>query len=118
MLRALPAMQMDETYRLRCPTRTPQLYYEQSYTDVNDDMNTDLPENLAPMLKSMTVFEWPCVNLLLVPTLKPGIVNQSDVTFDMDTDLPESSAPMIDSDLSIVNWEDRFCRQSGCYGGD
>ena len=51
-----------------CPTRTSQLYYEHSglqssartmsdtdivnHTDVNDDMNTDLPESLAPMLKS------------------------------------------------------------------
>ena len=96
----------------------PELYYEQSYTDVNDDMNTDLPERLAPMLKSLTVFEWSCINSQLLPTLKPGVVNQMDVIFDMDTDPPESSAPMIDSDLSIVNWEDRFYCQPGCCGGD
>ena len=96
----------------------PELYYEQSYTDVNDDMNTDLPESLAPMLKSLTVFEWPCVNSPLLPTLKTGIVNQTNTTFNIDTDPPENSAPMIDSDLSIVNWEDRFYRQSGCCGRD
>ena len=62
VLRALPAMRTDETDRLKCPTRTSQLYYEQSYTDVNDDMNTDLPESVALMLKSLTAFEWPCVN--------------------------------------------------------
>ena len=32
--------------------------------------------------------------------------------------IEESSAPMIDSDLSIVNWEDRFYRRSGYGGGD
>ena len=32
--------------------------YEQSYTDVSDDMNTDLPESLTPMLKSLMAFEW------------------------------------------------------------
>ena len=47
----------------------PELYYKQSYTDVNDDMNTDLPESLAPMLKSLTAFEWPCVNSPLLPEL-------------------------------------------------
>ena len=81
-------------------------------------MNTDLPESLAPMLKSLMVFEWPCVNSPLLSMLKTGIVNQTDATFDMDTDPSKSSAPMIDSDLSIVNWEDRFYRQSGCCGGD
>ena len=95
-----------------------ELYYEQSYADVNGDMNTDLPESLAPMLKSLMVFEWPCVNSPLLPTLKTGIVNQTDATFDMDTDPSESLVLMINSDLSIVNWEDRFYRQSGCCGGD
>ena len=50
--------------------------------------------------------------------MKPEIVNQTDATFDMNTNLPESSAPMIDSDLSIVNWEDRFYCRSGYGGGD
>ena len=101
VLGALPAIWTDETDRLKCPTWTPQLCYEQSclqssartmsymdivnHTDVNDDMNTDLPESLAPMLKSPTVFEWPYVNSSTRPMLNPGIVNQTEVTFDMDT---------------------------------
>ena len=75
VLGAMPAIHTDETDRLKCPTRTPQLCYKQlclqssaqtmsdtdivNHTDVNDDMNADLPESLAPMLKSPTVFEWP-----------------------------------------------------------
>ena len=89
-----------------------------NHTDVNDDMNTDLPESLAPMLKSLTVFEWPYVNSSAWPMLNPGIVNQMDVTFDMDTDPPENSAPMIDSDLMVVDWEDIFYRRPRYCGGD
>ena len=69
-----------------------------NHTEVNDDMNTDLPESLAPMLKSPTVLEWPYVNSSAWQTLNPGIVNQTDVNYDMDTDPSESSAPRIDSD--------------------
>ena len=120
-LRALPAIRTDETDRLKRPTRTSQLYYEPSclqssartmsdtdivnHTDVNDDMNTDLPESLAPMLKSPMVLEWLYVNSSAWPTLNPGI-NQTDVNCDMDTDPPENSAPRIDSDLMVVDWED------------
>ena len=89
-----------------------------NHTDVNDDMNTDLPESLAPMLKSPTVFEWPYVNSSAWPTLNPGIVNQTDVTFDMDTYPPENSAPMIDSDLMVLDWEDILYRRPGYCGGD
>ena len=46
---------------------SPELYYEQSYTDVSDDMNTDLPESLTPMLKPLTAFEWTCVYSPLLP---------------------------------------------------
>ena len=35
----------------------------------------------------------------------------------MNMNLPESSAPMIDSDLSIENWEDAYCRRLGYVGG-
>ena len=134
VLGTLPAIRTDETDRLKCPTRTSQLYYEQSclqssartmsdtdivnHTDVNDDMNTDLPESLAPMLKSPMVFERPYVNSSAWPTLNPRIVNQTDVTFDMDTDPPENSAPMIDSDLMVVDWEDILYRRPGYCGGD
>ena len=101
VLGALPAIRTDETDRIKCPTQTSLLYYEQSclpssgwtmsdtdivnHTDVNDDMNTDLPESLALMLKSPTVFKWRYLNSSARPTLNPGIVNQADVTFDMDT---------------------------------
>ena len=89
-LGALPAIRTDETDRLKRPTRTSQLYYKQSclqssartmsdtdivnHTDFNEDMNTDLPESLAPMLKSPTVLKWPYVNSSAWPTLNPGIV--------------------------------------------
>ena len=94
-------MRTDETDRLKCPTRTSQLYHEESclqssartmsdtdivnQTDVNDDMNTDLPESLAPMLKSPTIIERLYVDSSALPTLNPGIVNPTDVTLDMDT---------------------------------
>ena len=131
---ALPAIRTDETDRLKHPTRTLQLYYEQSclqssartmsdtdianHTDVNDDMNTDLPESLAPVLKSPTVLEWPYVNSSAWPTLNPGIVNQTDVNCDMDTDPPENSAPRLDSDLMVVDWEDISYHRPGYCGGD
>ena len=87
-------------------------------TDVNDDMNTHLPESSAPMLKSPTIFERLYVNSSALPTLNPGIINQMDVTLDMDTDPPENSAPMINSDLMIVDWEDIFCSRPRYCGKD
>ena len=90
---------------------SPELCYEQSYTDATDDMNTDLPETLTPMLKPLTAFEWPCVNSPLLPTAKPEVVNRMKDSFDMNMNLPESSASMIDSDLSIENLEDEYCRK-------
>ena len=75
VLGVLPEIQTDETDGLNCPSRTTQLYCEQSglqssartiseteivnQADVNDDMNTDLPESMVPMLKSPTIFEQP-----------------------------------------------------------
>ena len=75
---------------------------------VNDDMKTDLPESLAPMLRSPTIFERPCVVSSALPTLNQRIVNLTDVTMDIDADPPESSALMINSDLMVVVWEDIF----------
>ena len=37
---------------------------------VNDDMNTDLQESSAPMLRSPTIFKRPCVVLSALPTQK------------------------------------------------
>ena len=45
----------------------------------NDDMNTDLPESLAPMLKSPTIFERAYVKSSALPTLNQGIIDQTDV---------------------------------------
>ena len=91
-----------------CMRASPEWCYEQSYTDASDDMNTDRPESLTPMLKPLTAFEWPCVNSPLLPTAKHEVVNQKD-SFYFNTNLPESSTPTIDSDLSIENWEDGYC---------
>ena len=93
VLGVLPEIRTDEADRLMCPSRTTQLYCEQSglqssarsmseteivnQAEVNDDMNTDLPESLIPMLKSPTFFE-----ILCVKTLNQGIVNQTEVTLD------------------------------------
>ena len=76
---------------------------------VNDDMNTDLQEISAPMLRSPTIFKRSCVVSSALPTLNQRIVDPTDVTMDMDTDPPESSAPMITSDLMVVDWEDIIC---------
>ena len=103
----------SENLRVRA---SPELCYKQSYTDASDDMNTDPPESLTPMLKPLTAFEWPCVNSPFLPTAKPEVVNQKKDSFDMNTNLPESSTPMIDPDLSIENWEDGYCRRLGYVG--
>ena len=84
--------------------------------NVNDDMNTDLQESSAPMLRSPTIFKRPCVVSSALPMLDQRIVNLTDVTWDMDTDPPGSSALMITSDLMVVDWEDRICGRPR-YGG-
>ena len=81
-----------------------------NHTDINDDINTNLPESAAPMMKSPTVHAWSCFSLSAWPTLNSEIVNQTYVNFDMETDLPENSAPMKSSDLMLVDWEDAVRR--------
>ena len=126
MLGALPVIRTDETDRPKRLALASQLYHKQScfqssarpmsdpnivnHTDVNDDIDTDLPESPAPMMNSPTVHEWSCFNSSVQPTLNPEIVNQTDVNFDIDTDLPENSAPMMSSDLMFVDWEDAIRR--------
>ena len=83
---------------------------------VNDDMNTDLPESSAPMLRSPTIFKLTCVMSSALPTVNQRIINLTDVIMDMDADPPESSAPMINSDLMVVDWEDILCGRPR-YGG-
>ena len=113
VLGALPVIQTDEMDRQKRPARASQLYHEQScfqssarpmsdpnivnHTDVNDDIDTDLPESPAPMMNSPMVHERSCLNSSARPTLNPDI--------DIDTDLPENSAPMMSSDLMFVDWE-------------
>ena len=82
-----------------------------NHTDVNDDINTDLPESPAPMMNSPTIHERSCFNSSAWPMLDPEIVNHTDVNFDIDTDLPENSAPMMNSDLIFVDWEDAIRRE-------
>ena len=109
-----PAIRPDEKDRPKRPALASQLYHKQScfqssarpmsdpnivnHTDVNDDIDTDLPESPAPMVNSPTIHERSCFNSSARPTLNPEIVNQTDVNFDIDTDLPENSAPMMNSD--------------------
>ena len=82
-----------------------------NHTDVNDDIDTDLPENTAPMMNSQTNHERPCFNSSARPMLDPEIVNHTDVNSDIDTDLPENSAPVMNSDLIFVDWEDTIRRE-------
>ena len=82
-----------------------------NHTDVNDDIDTDMPENTAPMMNTQTNHERPCFNSSAWPMLDPEIVNQTDVNSDIDTDLPENSAPMMNSDLIFVDWEDAIRRE-------
>ena len=115
VLGALPAMQTNETDRPKRPALALQLHHEQlcfqlaawpmsvpdivNHTDINDDINIDLPESSAPMMKSPMVHGWSCFVSSAWPTLKSEIVIQTDVNFDMETDLPENSTPMKSSQL-------------------
>ena len=47
-----------------------------NHTDVNDDIDTDLPESPAPMMNSPTIHKRSCFNSSARPTLNPEIVNQ------------------------------------------
>ena len=121
VLGALSVIQPDETDRPECPALASQMHHKQSWfqssarpmldpnivnhTDVNDDIDTDLPESPAPMMASQTNHERSCFNSSARPMLDPEIVNHTDVNFDIDTDLPENSAPMMNSDLIFVDWE-------------
>ena len=118
VLGALPAIRTNETDRPKRPALALQWHHKQLYfqlaawpmsvpdivnhTDINDDINIDLPESSAPMIKSPTVHGWSCFSSSTWPTLKSEIVIQMDVNFDMETDLPENSAPMKSSQLFPV----------------
>ena len=97
----------DETDRPERSALASQMHYEQScfkssvrpmpdpdfndHTDVNEDINTDLPESTALMMNSQMDHERSCLN---------------HVNVDIDTDLLEISAPMMNSDLIVLELED------------
>ena len=127
VLGALAVIRTDETDKPERPALASQMHHKQScfqssarplmdpniinHTDVNDDIDTDLPESTAPMMNSQTNHERPCFNSSAQPMLDPEIVNQTDVNSDIDTDLPDNSAPMMNSDLIFVDWEDAIRRE-------
>ena len=127
VLGALSVIRPDETDKPERPALASQMHHKQScfqssarpmmdpniinQTDVNDDIDTDLPESTAPMMNSQTNHKRPCFNSSARPMLDPEIVNQTDVNSDTDTDLPENSAPIMNSDLIFVDWEDTIRRE-------
>ena len=122
MLGALPAIRTNEMDRPKRPALASQLHHKQlcfqsaawpmsdpdivNHTDINDDINIDLPESPAQMMKSPMVHGWSCFSLSAWLTL-----NSENVNFDMETDLPENSAPMKSSQLMLVDWEDAVRRK-------
>ena len=68
------------------------------HTDFNEDINTDLPESIAPMMNSQMEHERSCFNPSAQPMLDWYIVIPMDVNVDIDADSPENSAPMMNSD--------------------
>ena len=110
VLGALPAIRTNETDRPKRSAPALQLHHKQlcfqlaawpmsvpdivNHTYINYDINIDLPESSASMMKSPMVHGWSCFASSAWPTLKSGIVIQTDVNLDMETDLPENSAPM------------------------
>ena len=76
------------------------------HTDVNEDINTDLPESTAPMMNSQMDHERSCFNPSARPMLDLDIVIHTDVNVDRDADLPENSAPMMNSDLIVLELDD------------
>ena len=106
VLGALSVIRLDETDRPERPALASQMHHKQScfqssarpmldpnivnHTDVNDDIDTDLPESPAPMMNSQTNHKRSCLNSSARPMLDPEIVNHTDVNSDIDTDLPEN----------------------------
>ena len=77
-------------------------------TDVNADINTDLPENSALMMTTdSTLLKcntqlYPPGLLSARPILDPAIAIDTDVSADINTDLPENSAPMMNTDSRLL----------------
>ena len=76
------------------------------YTDVNKNINTDLPESTAPMINSQRDHKRSYFNPSARPMLDPDVVIHTDVNVDIDADLPEDSAHMMKSDLIVLELDD------------
>ena len=63
-----------------------------NHTDVDDDIDTDLPENPVPMMNSQTNHEQSWFKSSARPMLDPDKVDNTYVNADVNTDLPENSA--------------------------
>ena len=124
VLGAWAVMLPEETNTPERPALAAQTYHEQACftlsawpiwdtaividTDVNADINTDLPENSALMmttdsrlLKCNTQL-YPPGLLSARPILDPAIAIDTDVSADINADLPENSAPMMNTDSRLL----------------
>ena len=122
VLNTLSVIRPDETDRPEHPALASQMHHKQScikssarpmpdpdlndHTDVNEDINTDLPESTAPMMNSQMDHKRSCFNPSARPMLDSDIVIHTDVNVDIDADLPENSAPMMNSDLIVLELDD------------
>ena len=75
------------------------------YTDVNMDINTDLPESIASMKNSPRDHAWSYFNpsARARPMPDTDVVIHTDVNADIATDLLESSVPMMNSGLIVLD---------------
>ena len=80
-----------------------------NHTDVDDDIDTDLPENPAPMMNSQTNHEQSWFKSSARPMLDPDKVDNTDVNADVNTDPPENSAPMMNLDLRLWQSDAQLC---------
>ena len=80
-----------------------------NHTDVDDDIDTDLPENPAPMMNSQTNHEQSWFKSSARPMLDPDKVDNTDVNADVNTDLPENSALMMNLDLRLWQSDAQLC---------
>ena len=82
------------------------LQHLNDHTDVNEDINTDLPDSTVPMMNSQMDNERLCFNPSARTMLDSDIVIHTYVNVDIDADLPENSAPMMNSDLIVLKLDD------------
>ena len=122
VLNTLSVIRPDGTDRPEHPALASQMHYEQAcfksstrpmpdpdlndHTDVNEDINTDLPESTAPMMNSQMDHKRSCFNPSARPMMDSDIVIPTDVNVDIDADLPENSAPMMNLDLIVLELDD------------